>query len=318
MKCLQEILKIPGITITGILSDSQNIKISAKNTTISNAKYVNFSEIANDYGIPHYELSVGEKCSAVIPVIKQWNPDLMLVCGWYRIIPRSVTELAKQGAVGLHGSMLPDYRGGAPLVWSIINGETIGGISLFYLSDGIDDGDLVAQKSFKINYNDTIATAYEKMEQCGLEILNEEFLKLAYNGKLPRRQQSHLETGKRENWPMRTPEDGRIDWKWDVLKIYNFIRAQTDPYPGAYTFLGNKKITVLDAKIFDFIKTTGRPGEIIDFNETGIYSGIIVSTYGNDAPLLITRIKIAEEVISGKDLYSRLKMKKGDVFSDCE
>ena len=95
MKCLQEILKIPGITITGILSDSQNIKISAKNTTISNAKYVNFSEIANDYGIPHYELSVGEKCSAVIPVIKQWNPDLMLVCGWYRIIPRSVTEIGR-------------------------------------------------------------------------------------------------------------------------------------------------------------------------------------------------------------------------------
>jgi len=318
MKCLQEVLNIPGITVVGILSDSKNIRISAKNTTISNARYADFGKIADTWGIPYYELSEEEKCTSAVPLLKQWKPDLMLISGWYRIIPKSIIELAKQGAVGLHGSMLPNYRGGAPLVWSIINGEDTGGISLFYLSEGMDEGDLVAQKSFKIKFNDTIATAYEKMEQCGLEILKEEFLKLASTGSLPRYQQPRLPVEKKAYWPMRTPEDGRIDWRWSVLQIYNFIRAQTDPYPGAFTYLDKQKIVILEAKIFDFIKTSGRPGEIVSFNQTGAYAGIIVSTFDNDSPLLITKIRLNGEILCGGEICSRLRLEKDSFFSDFE
>ena len=160
------------------------------------------------------------------------------------ITHRSVAPL---GAVGLHASELPRYRGGAPLVWQIIRGETSAGISLFYLEDGVDTGDVIGTLNFPIREHDTIAEAMERSESAA-EALIEKFFPLLEKGMAPRLPQDETLASE---FPQRSPEDGEIDWSRAATEISNFIRAQTRPYPGAFTRIGGKRVTIWDAKIVE-------------------------------------------------------------------
>lgn len=179
--------------------------------------------------------------------LSHWQPDLLLVLGWYYIIPREVRERAPLGCAGIHASLLPKYRGGAPIPWAIINGETTTGVTFFYMGDGIDDGDIITQKEFPIEGVDNCATLYEKATQASVQMLRQYLPQIA-NGTAPRIPQDHSQA---TYFPLRKPEDGLIDWSWDAKRIRNFIRAQTKPYPGAFTYIKNKKVIIWDADIYE-------------------------------------------------------------------
>jgi methionyl-tRNA formyltransferase len=173
------------------------------------------------------------------------SPDLIVTVGWYFMIPKRMREIAPLGCIGIHGSLLPKYRGGAPLVWAIINGEKETGLTLFYLEDGVDDGDIIDQKSFPIEEEDTIKDLLVKLEEDSIKVLLNNLPKIE-KGNAPRiKQDETIAT----YVPQRKPEDGEINWEWDSKRIKNFIRAQTKPYPGAFTFMKNKKIIIWDASI---------------------------------------------------------------------
>jgi methionyl-tRNA formyltransferase len=152
--------------------------------------------------------------------------DAFLVAGWYHMVPRRWRSVAP--AYGLHASLLPDYAGGAPLVWAIINGEKRTGISLFQLGDGVDDGPIVGQRETEITASDTIATLYERIEGLGVELVRELLPDILSRPHVPQ------DFSKRRVFPQRGPEDGLIEWHWSAEQVHNFVRAQTHPYPGAF------------------------------------------------------------------------------------
>jgi methionyl-tRNA formyltransferase len=244
-KCCRLIIEKKLAEISGIFTIPEEFKISYSKTPVKNVLYADFFDFKMEFGIPVIEIT--DKMAAYKHDIEKFKPDFMLAAGWYYMIPRSLRELAPKGCAGMHASLLPKYRGGAPLVWAVINGETETGLTFFYLADGVDDGDIIAQKKFTIEPEDTIKELIDKTTDSSLSII-EEFLPKISDGTAPRIRQDH---SKATVVPQRKPEDGLIDWNWDSKKIKDFIRAQTKPYPGAYTVINGKKITIWDAEIVD-------------------------------------------------------------------
>jgi methionyl-tRNA formyltransferase len=178
------------------------------------------------------------KPSGLGPLLERYRPDLVLVCGWYWKIPAETLAKVAGGFIGLHASLLPRYRGFAPLVWSLLNGEPEAGLSLFYLEDGLDTGDILVQKKFPLGPDATIAEALGLAESHSLTAIRE-VLPLLLAGRAPRTAQDHARAS---FCSQRKPEDGLIDWKASGLSIHNAVRAQTHPYPGAFTVWEGRKL----------------------------------------------------------------------------
>ena len=212
-----------------------------------------FSERTN---IPMHVLLKGARLEEAV---KELSPDLCVVVGWYWIIKPQLLNMVPGGWLGIHGSLLPKYRGGSPLVWAMVNGETESGLTLFYFDEGMDTGDVVAKKVFKIAFDETIADILKKVEQLSQQIIRETYPSLL-EGTNSRAPQDHSQA---TYVVPRNPADGRIDWNWSNIKIYNFIRAQTHTYPGAFcTMIDNKKLTIWRAKVFPY-PYHGCPGKLV-------------------------------------------------------
>lgn len=243
----ESLASIKNLEILALFTIPEEFSISYSSATVKNTNYFDFKEFSKSMGIPLYEVNsqVGKRLSDYKEVIKELNPDVILVMGWYYMVSRSIRKLAKYGAWGIHASMLPDYAGGAPLVWAIIEGRKDTGVTLFQLSDGVDDGDIIKQKLIPINENDTIKDVYEKATEASIEILTSA-LNEGNRVKFFPQNKKDIKV-----YPQRSPSDGLINWNWDIPTIKNFIRAQTKPYPGAWFLIENKKVIIWDADIFD-------------------------------------------------------------------
>lgn len=230
-----------------IFAIPQEFSISYSEKKVKNTNYANLKTIADKHHIPYYEIDSveGKKTKDYESIIKELNLDLILVLGWYYRVPKSIRELTKYGAWGIHASLLPKYAGGAPLNWAIINGEKETGVTLFRMEDGVDDGDIIAQKAFSIECEDTIKEVYDKATIASKQMLAEALNKID-DVKFTPQNKSKIEV-----YPQRSPRDGIIDWHQDAKNIYNFIRAQTLPYPCAFSTLNNQKIKIISANIFD-------------------------------------------------------------------
>ena len=219
--------------------------ISYSTIPVQNTNFFDLSAVAKEHGIPYYDIDSvdGQRLEDHEQIIRDVNPDVILVMGWYYMLKKKVREAAKFGAWGIHASLLPKYAGGAPLVWAIIHGEKQTGVTLFRMEQGVDDGDIIAQEAFDITETDTIDTVYKKATAASQHILAAIFRHPAHVKFTPQ------DKSKLEIFPQRSPKDGEINWEWEPKRIYDFIRAQTKPYPGAWTIINGKKVTIWDAKI---------------------------------------------------------------------
>ena len=212
---------------------------------IKNTNYANLKFIADRYEIAYYEVdSSNKKLHDYNEIIKEMNLDLLLVLGWYYMIPKKTRDLTTYGAWGIHASLLPKYAGGAPLNWAIINGEKETGVTLFRMEDGVDDGDIIEQRSYSIEYEDTIKEVYAKAT-----IASKEILKNVLNNMdtviFTSQNKKNIEV-----YPQRKAEDGEVDLSKSSIEIYNFIRAQSSPYPGAFIkTIDGKKIILEKVRI---------------------------------------------------------------------
>lgn len=238
LRCLATCLELPDIRVSGIVTAPQTFAISYRPSGVTNVLYADVAALANSHAIPAQTLVRSMSDPGLFDAVAAWKPDIFLVAGWYHMIPKRWRELAP--AYGLHASLLPDYSGGAPLVWAMINGETKTGITLFEMDDGVDSGPIAGQKEESIYPDDTIATLYARIEDCGVELVREALPQLA-NGTLKLQLQDET---KRRIVPQRSPEDGLIDWTKDAVNIDRFIRALTRPYPGAFTTLDGKPLHI--------------------------------------------------------------------------
>jgi len=177
--------------------------------------------------------------------IRSLDPDVLLIVGWTQLLRPEVLSIPRVACLGFHASLLPKYRGRAPVNWAIINGETETGNTMMALEPGADEGDIVSQRRILITFEDDCKTIYDKVSVTECEMLDE-VLPMIREGRMPRKKQdSRLVTV----MPKRTPEDGVLDWNWDSLRLYNWVRALTHPYPGAFSFLGGRKITIWKASL---------------------------------------------------------------------
>ena len=229
------------INISAIFTIPEEFDISYSDKKVKNYNYVDFSEISNKYEIPLYYINSSEnKISNYKKVIEDIQPDVILVMGWYYMVPKTIRDIAKYGTWGIHASLLPKYAGGAPLVWAIINGEEKTGVTLFKLEDGVDDGDIIAQSEINIGFDDSIKEVYDKATIASIEIL--------YNSLLNINTIDFIKQDKTkiEVFSQRSPNDGEIDFNKTGLEIYNFIRAQSPPYPGAFFKTKDGKKIIID------------------------------------------------------------------------
>lgn len=176
--------------------------------------------------------------------IREVNPDLIIVCGWQQLLSAEILKIPTLETVGFHSSLLPKYRGRAPVNWAIIMGEKETGITMFYMTPEADAGDIITQKSFPILFSDDCNTVYQKSAQAGAGLIKEFLPKIERNEIV----RIHNDSRSYPAYPKRSPEDGLIDFKRSALEVYNFVRALTRPYPGAY-FINEKGKKVIVWKL---------------------------------------------------------------------
>lgn len=254
LRCLDRIRDLPGVELVGAVTAPQHFSISYRPEGITNVLFADVADYCASHSIPCATIGDGMRDPALFVEVGAWRPDAFLVAGWYHMVPKKWRDLAP--AYGLHASLLPDYSGGAPLVWAIINGEKRTGVSLFQLGDGVDNGPIVGQADTPISFDDTIATLYARIEEIGVELLRTHLPKLA-DGSAELRMQDE---SRRRLVPQRSPEDGLIDWSWPARRVYDFVRAQTKPYPGAFFLRDGRKWTVWTGRISD--SPTPAPGAV--------------------------------------------------------
>jgi methionyl-tRNA formyltransferase len=242
------------------------------------------ADLAAAHAIPVYAPEkIGQ---AEIALLRALDPAVIYSVYYRNLLPAEVLRCAPLGAYNLHGSLLPQYRGRAPVNWMIINGETRGGVTLHHMVERADAGDIVAQRAVAIANNDTAFTLYRKIVPLGAAVMRDYHPQIVA-GNAPRRPQD-LRAG--SYYGRRRPEDGSIDWRWPARRIFNLVRAVTHPYPGAFGFADGRKLLIWEARIAAETGERGAPGTIINRNVDGT---IEVAT--GDGSLLIVRAQLEHQ-----------------------
>ena len=199
------------------------------------------------------------------------RPDLILSVYYRNMISTRVLALAPLGAFNMHGSLLPRYRGRAPVNWAVLNGEPRIGMTLHRMVREPDAGAIVDQDGVDIGPRDTAEQAFRKVLPCARRVLARQIDALLA-GTAPETPQ---DASKATYFGGRKPEDGRIDWTQPSLRIFNLIRAVTDPYPGAFTDLGASRLMVWWAEHESPMASgrSGRPGEVLSVSPPVVATG---------------------------------------------
>ncbi len=279
-------------------SDRLKACITVDDTGDSRSYLTEFRTYCSEHHQPLHILS--GKCD-ISDYIKEYSPDICIVVGWYYLIDTRLLSQVKGGFIGVHNSLLPKYRGFAPLVWQLINGEKKVGFSVFLLDDGLDTGDIFYQEEIEISEKDYIADVLSIIEE---KILT--FFKNYYKNLLEETLVRHVqkETGA-SFCGKRVASDGKINWEWDSTRIYNFIRAQSSPYPGAYTTYKGKRIILWRAEVFG-ADIYGSPGQIGMIDKK---RGQIIIICGENTGLTVDEIEVEQKSLKAVDYIRSLRAK---------
>ena len=241
------------------------------------------------YSAKHYALKNDEDQQR----INGLNIHLAYVIGWQRLVPEAILDGLAVGAFGMHGSSmnLPLGRGRSPMNWSILEGRKVFYTNLFMYNKGVDSGDVLDTFKFQVTDRDTGETMHYK-NLLAMKYLIERNMNNLLNGSFQlQRQRDDLTP---THYPKRTPDDGLIDWTQDVSLIERHIRAVTKPFAGAFTYIGNDKVTIWDAQLFDhddFGYTNAKEATVLAVFASGkflvkCFAGLLlVNAYDSPCPI---------------------------------
>ncbi len=187
--------------------------------------------------------------------LSSYSPDLICVTAYGRILPKSILDLPPYGCVNAHASLLPKYRGAAPINWAIVRGESVTGVTTMLMDEGMDTGDMLLRREVVIEDDDTGETLSRKLATVGGDLLVETLALLEKGGLSPEKQDESLATYA----PIIKKEDGLVDWSLPARDIRNLVRGML-PWPGAYTSLGGKMLKIFRATLSE---GNSQPGEVI-------------------------------------------------------
>lgn len=212
--------------------------------------------------------------------LRSYEPDLIAVTAFGQILSEPILEMPKYGCINVHGSLLPKYRGAAPMQWSIIDGEKVTGITTMYMAKGLDSGDMLLKAEVEITDEDTFATIHDKMAVTGANLLLDTLDQLEA-GTLERIPQDHDAA---TYAPMITKETGHIDWSKNRQDIINLIRG-LNPVPAAYTIYEEEVLKIFGATLSDVEANDAANGEIVAV----VKKGFVIKC--GDGCLLITEVQ---------------------------
>lgn len=255
--------------------------VSQPDSFVGRKKELKFSavkEVAVKNGIPVFQPNkIREDYNAVIDA----KPDIIITCAYGQIIPKILLDYPKYGAVNVHASLLPKYRGGSPIHRCIMNGDDKTGITIMYMAPGMDDGDIIAQSEISIDFCDNVGIVHDKLSVLGSKFLYE-ILPDIFSGNASRVKQDECLVSFAYNIKR---EEERLDFNDSVINVYNKIRGLY-PFPGAYFMIDGEVIKVSDARISEELYD-GEIGKIVSFFDDGF--GVRCA----DGVIVITRLKPA-------------------------
>ena len=237
--------------------------------------------------------------------IREMRPEMLFSFYYRSLLGKEILTIPPLGAYNLHGSLLPAYRGRSPVNWVLVNGERLTGVTLHHMVEKADAGDIVGQEEVRIEFEDTALTLYGKVCGKAKELLDES-LPLLKEGIAPRRAQ---DSRRASYFGGRKPQDGRIDWHWPVVQIYNLIRAVTEPYPGAFTFLSEGKMLL----IWWACPEEGVSSDIA-VGTVEVVEGDRVYVRASDGRLRLVDIEVGKERMGEKRILEYFKNRKGTVL----
>lgn len=267
--------------------------------------YEKIQDVAKKNNIKAYNIRILTEFG-IKEILEVMKPDVIFVVSWRYKIDKELHSIPPQGCIVFHDSLLPEYRGFAPMNWAIINGERKTGVTMFYIADEIDSGDIIAQNAVFIEPEDDARTLNDKLTDVYIRML-EFHLPLIRDGKAFGMKQDHqlaTYTCKRK------PSDGLIDWNKSALQIHNLIRGLTYPYPGAYSYTRidlNKTIVRIWKSRVD---TQGKkyigciPGRVLES-----VKGVGMKVLTGDGILILEEISVgkSKKHIQAGDLYRSVK-----------
>lgn len=261
--CLEKAARFSEVEIVGVISGERQIHKATTHGPMSNVSYVDFEALCRQGRYNHCHSRDLVSTKSWHEVLSRWAPDFILVAGWYDLIPESL--VSEFSFVGLHASLLPSYRGWSPMVWALLNGEEKTGMSLFQFDSGLDTGPLFAQREFPIGARTRISDLKDVSNRVASEIL-EEFLMAMSAGTVRFNAQEDSDS---RPWPVRTPADAEIDASYSAEWVDRLIRAQSEPYAGAFLKTGEGKIVIWEAEIVEAERPSGvNPGEIFTLDDS--------------------------------------------------
>ena len=234
----------------------------------------------------HQPLKV-RKNEKFINEIKALKPDIIVVVAYGKILPKELLDIPKYGAINVHGSLLPKLRGAAPIQWSVLNGDTETGITTMFMDEGMDTGDMILQESLKIGEDETTGELWDRMGDLGAKLLVQTVEKLEHvKSELPnpssleevkKLMDAKVQEGESTLAPMLDKEMSKIDWNKTASEIHNLVRG-LNPIMGTFTFAEGKKIKIWKTKLLKEDSRTGKPGEVLSADKTGL---VVATGEGN-------------------------------------
>lgn len=238
-------------------------------------QYTPVKECALAHGIEVFQ-PVKVKEPENIEVLRKYEPDIIIVAAFGQIVPKSILDMPKYGCVNVHASLLPKYRGAAPIQWAVINGDEVTGVTIMRMNEGIDTGDMIAKKTVRLAEDETGGSLFDKLAQVGAQLCAEtmEMIEAGKAEYIPQNNEEATHTS------MIRKELGLIDWNRPAVEIERLIRG-LNPWPSAYTQLSGKTFKIWKARVVSD-ENTYEPGCICRIDKEGMYvqtgEGILLLT----------------------------------------
>ena len=247
--CLEAVVKMPGHEVVAVVTQPDRPKGRDLKPAPPPVKVV-----ADRLALP-VQQPLKIRDLAAIDALQAAQPDLVIVVAYGQILPKSVLDIPRLGCVNVHTSLLPRWRGAAPIQYAILHGDHETGVTTMYLDEHMDTGDIILQRAQLIHADDTSATLHDRLAKLGADLLVET-VRLIAEGKAPRAKQDETRATYAKKL---VKEDGRIDWTRSAVEIERQVRA-FDPWPSAYTHMGDLLLKVWKAEIVEGVY--GNPGEL--------------------------------------------------------
>ncbi len=269
----------------------------------NNMSYPPVKEKALEHGIMVYQ-PIKVRDSEFIKILEDIAPDVIVVVAFGQILPKSLLDLPKYGCINVHASLLPKYRGAAPIQWSVIDGEEVTGVTTMYMDAGIDTGDMILKEIIPIEKDETGGSLHDKLSVLGADLLIKTLAQLE-NGVAVREKQ---DDEKANYAKMLDKSLGNIDFNKSAQEIERLIRG-LNPWPSAYTFLDNKTFKIWEAKVVETKEVSGVNGEVVDITPDTIYVKTSKGLLG------ITQLQIeGKKRMSAESFLRGYSLKKGTVL----